>query len=45
MKTTTKYMLAGGAAALFATSMAASSEAYYLGYANGDPANWGLYEE
>jgi hypothetical protein len=45
MKTTMKYILAGGAAALFATSMAASAEAYYLGYANGDPANWGFYEE
>lgn len=45
MNATMKYMLAGGAAALFATAMAASAEADYLGYANGDPANWDFYQE
>lgn len=45
MSPTTRNMLAGGAAALLwgATSLAAS--AYYMGYANGDPGNWGFYEE
>jgi hypothetical protein len=45
MNATMKYMLAAGAAALFATAMAASAEADYLGYANGDPANWDFYQE
>jgi hypothetical protein len=40
-----KCMLASGAAALMGTAMAGSAEAYYLGYANGDPGNWGFYEE
>ena len=45
MNATMKCMLAGGAAALIGTVMASSAEANYLGYANGDPANWGFYEE
>lgn len=45
MNATMKYMLAAGAAATFGIGMTASAEANYLGYANGDPANWGFYEE
>lgn len=45
MNATMKCMLAGGTAALIGTVMASSAEANYLGYANGDPANWGLYQE
>lgn len=45
MDTMTKYVLTGSAAALLGTAMAASAQANYLGYANGDPANWGFYEE
>ena len=45
MSPTKKHILTGGAALLLwgATSLAAS--AYYMGYANGDPGNWGFYEE
>jgi hypothetical protein len=45
MSPTTKHIMAGGAAFLLwgATSLAASAN--YLGYANGDPQNWGFYEE
>jgi len=45
MSPTKKHILTGGAALLLwgATSLAAS--AYYTGYANGDPGNWGFYEE
>jgi len=45
MNATMKCFLAGAAAALVGTAMASSAEANYLGYANGDPANWGFYQE
>jgi hypothetical protein len=46
MNATIKYLLAGGMAAVLGTALAAASaEASYLGYANGDPGNWGFYEE
>lgn len=45
MNTKIKYVLIGTATVFFGTGIAASAQAYYLGYANGDPANWGFYEE
>lgn len=45
MNATFKYALAGATAALIGTAMAASANASYLGYANGDPGNWGFYQE
>jgi hypothetical protein len=43
MNATMKCFLAGAAATLVGTAIASSAEANYRGYANGDPANWGLY--
>jgi hypothetical protein len=45
MNATMKCFRAGAASALVGIAMASSAEANYLGYANGDPANWGLYQE
>jgi hypothetical protein len=45
MNTTKTKILAVGVAALLGTGMAGSAQAYYLGYANGDPGGWTFYQE
>jgi hypothetical protein len=40
-----KSILAGSAAVLLWGGTSFPASAYYLGYGNGDPQNWGFYEE
>lgn len=41
----TKVLVATAATALSACVFSLPASANYLGYANGDPENWGFYEE
>jgi hypothetical protein len=46
MKHGLKNIAAGGAAlALLFVASAGAANASYLGYGNGDPGNWGFYDE
>ena len=45
MTLSTKALVAAAATALSACVFSLPASAFYLGYANGDPENWGFYQE
>ena len=45
MTLSTKALVAAAATALSACAFSLPASAFYLGYANGDPGNWGFYQE
>lgn len=45
MRTITTNILAAGAAALLWGATSVAANAFYMGYANGDPGPWDFYQE
>jgi hypothetical protein len=45
MTLSTKALVAAAATALSVCVFSLPASAFYLGYANGDPENWGFYQE